>query len=217
VFAFDSEDGLKTIVAKATAGDAIWFLATINQIADMLAARGDSSPVGVRRARVVGILAQPAAALRLLLEHQHDPAEPKKRSEPNETEESDESDASDESAASGESADSVTDDVMPEPKTEPEPAPEADDHQSLSLAVPAGFTAQAARPRVVLHFHLSEAALGTGRALVRPDDGGPLTSDFARGCPRLAGPGRCRRDVRSIRSPGPSDTPPLEIRPPASG
>jgi hypothetical protein len=46
VFAFDSEDGLKTIVAKATAGDAIWFLATINQIADILAARGDSSRSG---------------------------------------------------------------------------------------------------------------------------------------------------------------------------
>jgi len=31
VFSFDSEDGLKTIVAKAVAGDAIWFLATVKQ------------------------------------------------------------------------------------------------------------------------------------------------------------------------------------------
>jgi hypothetical protein len=39
------------------------------------------------------------------------------------------------------------------------------------------FDAKAARPRVVLHFHLSEAALGTGQAIVRPEDGGPLTFD----------------------------------------
>ena len=51
VFSFDSEDGLKTIVAKATAGDAIWFLATINRIAEILGARGDTDPIGTRRAR----------------------------------------------------------------------------------------------------------------------------------------------------------------------
>src|SRR5918998_132628 len=31
VYGFDSEDGLKTIVAKATAGDAVWFLAAVNR------------------------------------------------------------------------------------------------------------------------------------------------------------------------------------------
>ena len=41
--------------------------------------------------------------------------------------------------------------------------------------MPPGFDASAARPRVVLHFHLSEAALGTGHAIVRPEDGGPIT------------------------------------------
>ena len=46
VFSFDSEDGLKTIVAKAAAGDAIWFIATVNRIAEILAARGDTDPVG---------------------------------------------------------------------------------------------------------------------------------------------------------------------------
>ena len=76
VFSFDSEGGLKTIVAKAAAGDAIWFLATVNRIAEILAARGDTDPIGARRARAVGILARPAEALRLLIEHQHDPAQP---------------------------------------------------------------------------------------------------------------------------------------------
>ena len=72
MFSFDSADGLKTIVAKAAAGDVIWFLATINRIAEILAVRGDTDPIGVRRARAVGILARPAEALRLLIEHQHD-------------------------------------------------------------------------------------------------------------------------------------------------
>ena len=76
VFSFDSADGLKTIVAKAAAGDAIWFMATINRIADILTACGDTDPIGTRRARAVGILAQPAEALRLLLEHQYDPDQP---------------------------------------------------------------------------------------------------------------------------------------------
>ena len=57
VYSFDSDDGLKTIVAKANAGDAIWFLAAVNRIADILTARGDTDPVGARRARAVGILA----------------------------------------------------------------------------------------------------------------------------------------------------------------
>ena len=38
VFSFDSDNGLKTIIAKAAAGDAIWFIATINRIAEILAA-----------------------------------------------------------------------------------------------------------------------------------------------------------------------------------
>jgi hypothetical protein len=81
VFAFDSDDGLKTIIAKAAAGDAIWFLATINRIAEILAAQGDTDPVGTRRARAIGILAQPAEALRLLIEHQHDPDQPAESNE----------------------------------------------------------------------------------------------------------------------------------------
>jgi hypothetical protein len=67
-------------------------------------------------------------------------------------------------------------DAMPEPEAE-EAAPEAeaDDHQSLSTKVPPGFEVKAARPRVVLHFHLADAALRTGQAIVRPEDGDPIT------------------------------------------
>ena len=59
VFSFDSVDGLKTVVAKAAAGDAIWFLATVNRIAEILAALGDTNPIGTRRARAIGIWPSP--------------------------------------------------------------------------------------------------------------------------------------------------------------
>ena len=67
-----SEHGLKLIIARAAAGDAIWFKATIDRIADILALQGDPDPVEVRRSKAIGILAQPAHALQLLYHHQHD-------------------------------------------------------------------------------------------------------------------------------------------------
>jgi hypothetical protein len=57
---------------RAAAGDAIWFKATIDRIADILAQQGDDNPVEMRRSKAIGILAQPAEALRLLCQHQHD-------------------------------------------------------------------------------------------------------------------------------------------------
>jgi hypothetical protein len=159
VFSFDSEDGLKTVVAKAAAGDAIWFLATVNRIAEILAARGDTDPVGTRRARALGILAQPAEALRLLIEHQHD-----RTDQPNESSEREPAEP-----------DATFDDEPDAPsEREPESDVEPDDHHSLSMAPPPVFDARAVRPRVVLHFHLSDAALRSGHALVRCEDGGPL-------------------------------------------
>jgi hypothetical protein len=163
VFSFDSEDGLKTIVAKAAAGDAIWFLATVNRLAEILAAGGDADPIGARRARAVGILAQPAEALRLLVEHHHDSTD-KSNNHIEQTS------RSVQPAGQGAAAE-------PEPGWESEPDPEGDDHRSLSMTVPPGFDASAAKPRVVLHFHLSEAALRAGYAVVRPEAGEPLTLD----------------------------------------
>jgi len=39
--------GLKLIVGRATAGDAIWLKATVDRIADILARQGDTDPVDV--------------------------------------------------------------------------------------------------------------------------------------------------------------------------
>ena len=73
VWATDSVDGLKLVIAKAASGDVTWFMATVNRIADILGADGDTDPIGARRAKALGILAQPAQALQLLLDHRHDP------------------------------------------------------------------------------------------------------------------------------------------------
>ena len=78
----DGEHGLKLIIARATAGDAIWFKATIDRIAYILDQQGDTDSVDIRRSKAIGILAQPAQALQLLCQqqHQHDnwdgPTEP---------------------------------------------------------------------------------------------------------------------------------------------
>jgi Domain of unknown function (DUF222) len=67
-----SEHGLKLIIARATAGDALCFKAIIDRIAEILAKQGDSDAVEVRRSKAIGVLAQPADALKLLCEHQDD-------------------------------------------------------------------------------------------------------------------------------------------------
>lgn len=67
-----TDHGLRTLVARAAAGDVTWFLAMVGRIADILADQGDPDPADVRRAKAVGILAQPAQALHLLQDH-HQP------------------------------------------------------------------------------------------------------------------------------------------------
>lgn len=63
-----TEHGLKTLVAKASAGDVIHLVAVVDRLADILAVRGDTRPVGPRRADALALLAQPAHALKLLLD-----------------------------------------------------------------------------------------------------------------------------------------------------
>jgi hypothetical protein len=61
-----SEHGLKTLVARASAGDVVFFVAVADRIAQILALQGDRDPVDVRRSKAIGILANPARALQLL-------------------------------------------------------------------------------------------------------------------------------------------------------
>src|SRR4051794_3422647 len=61
-----NEHGLKTLIARAQAGEVIVFVAMCDRIADLLLLEGDQAPVGVRRSRALGVLANPARALLLL-------------------------------------------------------------------------------------------------------------------------------------------------------
>jgi hypothetical protein len=138
-------------------------------------------------------LARPADALKLLLEHQHDdptgkPTEP--AGKPDES--------SDQPSETDKPAELADADATPDAAGKPEPTPEPDDHQSLSMAVPPRLNAAAARPPVVLHFHLSEAALPSGHAIVRPEDGGPLTLDQL---VEFLGRSRCLVSIQPLLDP----------------
>jgi hypothetical protein len=75
------EHGLKTLIARATAGDVIVFQAMVDRLAEVLGARGDDDSADVRRSKAIGILARPAEALRLLLEAAHDAGVPDEAAE----------------------------------------------------------------------------------------------------------------------------------------
>jgi hypothetical protein len=142
-----SEHGLKMIIARATAGDAIWFKATIDRIADILTRQGDDDPIDVRRSKAIGILAQPAQALQLLCQHQDDdwdgPVEP--------------ADPTEEPGCE-EAAATATDGAA---------------HRSLQISPPP-FHPDRARPRAIVYVHLSEEALGGGLGVARVEDVGPV-------------------------------------------
>jgi hypothetical protein len=171
-----SEHGLKLIIARATAGDAIWFKATIDRIAEILALQGDSDSVEVRRSKAIGILAQPARALQLLCEHQRDEwdgaTEPAAAAEAAETEHHAEPADLAEPADVAEPADiaEATDTAETDQNAELDVVA---DHQSLRLEPPP-FDPDRARPRAVVYVHLSSEALTDGSGVVRVEDVGPV-------------------------------------------
>jgi hypothetical protein len=153
-----SEYGLKLIIARATAGDAIWFKATIDRIAEILAKQGDTDTVEVRRSKAIGILAQPAQALHLLCQHQDDdwdgPAEP---ADPKDEPAEDEDEVSSEDAEQDPCLAEVSEAA----------------HRSLQVTPPP-FDPDRARPRAVVYVHLSEEALTARTGVARVEDVGPL-------------------------------------------
>ena len=62
------EHGMATLVARARAGDVRYLVAVLDRMAAILAARGDTDTLDVRRATALRILANPARALALLTE-----------------------------------------------------------------------------------------------------------------------------------------------------
>jgi hypothetical protein len=55
-----SQSGLKLLIAKANAGDVIWFMATLNRIAEILRLQGDMDSADVRRSKAIGIFGPPS-------------------------------------------------------------------------------------------------------------------------------------------------------------
>lgn len=191
VRAFRSEDGLRTVVARATSGDVAWFMATVNRIADILGVDGDTDLIEVRRSKAIGILANPAQALQLLIRHRGD----KPSDEPLNP------------ALAGERDHSSLLPDAPHPHIPHSHAPVADPALTPSAVVEAvaKLDSTALRPRVVLYFHLAEAALSEVGGLVRPEHGEPLSLDQLHEF--LADTG-CKITVRPVITP--ADTAPVD-------
>src|SRR3954447_17864031 len=64
-----SEFGLTTLIARANAGEVIYFVAMCDRIAQILALEGDPESADVRRSKALAIPATPARALALLTRH----------------------------------------------------------------------------------------------------------------------------------------------------
>ena len=66
------EFGLRTVIARVEAGDAVWVEATVTKVAEIIADRHPDATPDELRAIAFGWLARPAELLALLLEHRED-------------------------------------------------------------------------------------------------------------------------------------------------
>jgi hypothetical protein len=160
------QSGLKLLIAKANAGDVIWFLATINRIGEILRLKGDLDSADVRRSKAIGILAQPAHALQLLWEfrnQQHPAAEPQQPHEPIHNEPNPPVDLSTAPPTEEliDTAAADTSETQLEPVVESGPVQESrPELAGRGLIIqPSGVDAGKLRPQVMLHIHLSHEAL----------------------------------------------------------
>jgi hypothetical protein len=182
----NSEHGLKMIIARATAGDAIWFKATIDRIANILAQHGDEDPVEVRRSKAIGILAQPAEALRLLCQHHDDqdddsdgspePADPDQEPAQNKPD-LDEPDLDQHAATEDGEEGTEPDRGADRGWIEDQPLDSASSgeasHRSLQI-LPPPLNPDRARPRAIVYVHLSVEALTAGTGIARVESVGPV-------------------------------------------
>ncbi len=192
-----NQTGLKLLIAKANAGDVIWFMATVNRIAEILRLQGDMDPADLRRSKAIGIVAQPALALQLLWEfrNQQHPA--------GESQQSDERVRNDPKAWFDHSAEEP-------PLERAVPVAAVDESVGRRLIIqPAGVDVRKLRPQVMLHIHLSHEALLTadllGGGVGRVEGVGPVTLGQVR---RFLGATGC--DIRVQPVINPQDTPPVD-------
>ena len=166
------EYGLRTLIAKLEAGDAVAVDATVHRVAEIIKPlHPDSSPDELR-VIAFGWLARPAELFILLLEHAQSDLEADADSDHDADDHAD--------ADAGFDSEAETDDEpdldQPEPESEPEPEP------ARAFAFPADLL-DALRdidltplaPKAVLHVHLHEAALHGTDAVARVEGFGPVT------------------------------------------
>ncbi len=200
------QSGLKLLIAKANAGDVIWFMATLNRIAEILRLQGDLEPADVRRSKAIGILAQPALALQLLWEfrnEQRPAAEPQRPCEPIDNEANPPLESSTVPPPAEPLAAAA--DNLPETESR-EVAPD-----SALIIRPSGIDQRKLRPRVMLHIHLSHEALlaatadatALGGGVGRLEGVGPVTLGHVR---RFLADTDCDVQVQPVIDPQ-DDTP----------
>ncbi|WP_439939577.1 hypothetical protein ACS3YM_08240 [Nocardia sp. N13] len=173
------EFGLRTVIARVEAGDAVWVEATIARVAEILAPTHPDTGPDALRAIAFGYLARPAELLQLLLEHTEHTEHP----EP----------------ADPEPADPDLD--LDLPADEAAVDEEETETPSRATAFPADLL-DALRavdltplaPQAVLYVHLHEAALTGADAVARAEDLGPVALSALRSLL-----GRTRLTVRPVR------------------
>jgi hypothetical protein len=156
---------LKLLIAKANAGDVIWFMATVNRIAEILRLQGDHESADVRRSKAIGILAQPARALQLLWEfrnEQHPKAEPQQPEDPIDNASNPPFESSPASPGAERPVSAADNLRQAEPSEEPL-------GQALIIR-PSGLDQRKVRPQVVLHIHLGYEALLAANATGRDSE-----------------------------------------------
>jgi len=177
-----SEHGLKLIIARATAGDAIWFKAAIDRIADILARQGDTDTSRYAAPRRSRLSPNPAEALRLLYAHQDDQWDGSREPDDCEPAEEDANDPeqpadseNDDDAVPGPGADvnAETGSVDDEPSASQADASEEAAHRSLQITPPP-FHPDRARPRAIIYVHFSVEALTAGTGICRAENIGPI-------------------------------------------
>ena len=190
-----SEFGLRTVVARAAAGDVVFFVAMVDRIAEVLAEQGDDDPVDVRRSKAIGILADPARALVMLTESAVRAA----GGGPTDTDDDDhagggacdgDSDSGDDADADAGRGAGPTDDPEPDPEADPDAEPDPEPDPVGRIARPEWVAAltrlrelaaldpgllKVLRPQAVLYVHVAAESLHTGTGVARMEGTGPLT------------------------------------------
>ena len=138
------EFGLRTIIARIEAGDAVWVGATLDRVTEILAPLYPDTGADELRAIAFGFLARPAELLELLLEHA----------------------TSDEQGELDLDLDPALDAPRPQSRATAFPADLLDALRAADLSVLA--------PKAVLYVHLHEAALGGADAVARAEGLGPV-------------------------------------------